>query len=506
METFKRITICSLFVAFIIDVLLILTLCIPDTQFSLPTNRMIIYPLVCCLGFSASAFILSKISFINDSTAKWQLKLLIVYLLGYSVLLYLCSTKLDCIPMPLRDHAIVRNQALYMAGLSDASDWEYFACHSNNTPPCVILSWILRLGNLLQMKNPVHLAFILNILQIDIAILCIYRLIIMFCQSDLKYALAWVGAGMMSVNLAAIGHTQSTYTDAMSLCFGILAFYIWCHIHKAQQNSKKVVLALFAGVCWGIGASIKMTVLISFFAVVCYVIFCSSIKKDFLYLLSAILAIAVIFACFAAYTNTLPCAELEAEYGYPKLIYWLAVGMKGDGSYLQNGEYILLLLRTQGLAARQNASLQYVADNIHEFGNIIHIIQKVKCNFAFGTFASESFVEICEEKNIFYEIFALEGEYFKRYAMAATSYFYSLLILFALGITSVIYRIHKTHAYNQLHVVTIFTTIGIMIYIMIFEANNRQLYNHIPWFVLGAIIGIESIITIFNHIIRLVRR
>lgn len=352
------------------------------------------------------------------------------------------------------------------------------------------------------MKNPVHLASMLNILQIDIAILCIYRLIIMFCRTDLKYALAWVGAGMMSVNLAAAGHTQSTYTDAMSLCFGILAFYVWCHIHKTQQTSKKIGFALLAGVCWGMGASIKMTVLISFFAVACYVIFCADIKKQLPYLLSAILAIAVILTSFEAYANTLPSKEMEAEYGFPKPIYWLAVGLKGDGSYTQSGEYLVLMYRTPGLEARRSVTWQYIAGNIHEFGNVYHIIEKAKFNFAFGTFGSEEFMGTPETENVLYEIFSFEGEYFKRYAMAATSYFYALLALSALGIAFVIYHIHKTHTYNQLHVVTIFTAIGIMIYIMIFEASNRQLYNHIPWFVLGAIIGIEGIVAVFNHIIR----
>lgn len=498
MASLKKITICSLFAIFIINILLILAICIPNTQFSLPTNRMIIYPLVCCFLFSASTFILSKACFINGNTLKQQQILLVIYLLGYSVLLYMGSTKLAC--LPIYDDAEIRNQALYMAGLSDVSDWAYFACFSNNTSPAVILSWILKLGKFFKMQNPVLLAFMFNILQIDIAILCIYRLTIMFCQSDLKYAMAWIGAGIMSMNLAAIGHTQSTYTDAMSLCFGILAFYIWCHVHEDQQKKKKIALALLAGVCWGVGASIKMTVLISFVAVICYILFCSSFKQHFLCLLSAILAVSAVFFFFEVYKNTLPCTNLESEYGYPTPLYWLAIGLKGDGSYIQNGEYILLLQRTPGLAAKQDATLQYIADNIHEFGNILHIIEKAKCNFAFGTFGSEEFTEIIEQPNLLNEIFTFEGEYFKRYAMAATSYFYSLLILLATGIVTVIYRIHKTHTYNQLHVVTIFTTIGIMIYIMIFEANNRQLYNHIPWFVLGALIGIEGIISFIKYV------
>ncbi len=494
----KRVFICLLFAIFGICVLLTLAVCIPDSQFSLPADRMVIYSLLCCSACLIFTYILGNIGFLSDKTYKQQQMLLFVCLLGYSVLLYLLSTRLGC--LPINDDKQVRDQALYIVGLSDVSDWGYFACYGNNTPPCILLSWILRLGMLLKMKNPVHLAFWCNILQIDVAAFCIWQLILMFCQSKWKYALAWTGVGILCANLAAIGHTQSTYTDAMSFMFGILAFYLWCHSQKTGHKKWEMMLAFFAGVCWGIGASIKMTAVISLLAVGCHVILSGGVRRHFRGLLSVVLAFSIIFVGFKCHINTLPCAELKAEYGFPPFTYFLAVGMKGDGSYIQNVEYIHLLLRTQGLEAREAATLQYIADNIHEFGNRFHILLKLKCNFAFGTFGSEEFTEIWEKTNILTDIFTMEGQYFKHYAMAATSYFYALLILLASGVFAVVYRILKLRDDNPLYVVTIFALMGIMLYVMLFEANNRQLYNHIPWFVLGAVIGIEGLITMFTSL------
>ena len=86
--------------------------------------------------------------------------------------------------------------------------------------------------------------------------------------------------------------------------------------------------------------------------------------------------------------------------------------------------------------------------------------------------------------------------------MAATSYFYSLLILYVFGILSAIWRLIKKDTCSPLQIVSIFSVIGLMIYVCIFEANNRQLYNHMPWFVLGAVGGLEGIVVLLNRIFR----
>ena len=85
--------------------------------------------------------------------------------------------------------------------------------------------------------------------------------------------------------------------------------------------------------------------------------------------------------------------------------------------------------------------------------------------------------------------------------MAATSYFYSLLFLLFAAVISVVCQIKKSRLNNPLYIVTIFTLFGIMVYVMVFEANNRQLYNHVPWFAIGAVIGVEGITSLLKNIV-----
>lgn len=493
-----------LLICFLINVLTILFVCIPNTQWSLPTNRMVIYPLVCVSAFSLLGFILNKLSFFTSPNPRMHFALLLIFLFIYSVILYWSSLKLYCIPKYDDDH--VRTHAMYLTGLSSSCNWDYLAMFPNNIPLALVLSAILQLGKLLGMKDPVHLAILFNVLQIDIAIFCVYHLILRFCNKTYKYAISWVSVCIFSVNLAALGHTQSTYTDAMTISLGVLGFYIWCHINHNQKLSTKIILSILSGAIWGLGSSLKITVLISFIAVIIYVFFCENIRENILSLFIILFTIITIFTGFQIYSKTLPSEALRDQRGMPKFSYFVAIGLKGNGSYIENGEYILLMNSIHGMDAKEEASIKYIKENFHEFFNIYHIKFKAICNFGFGCLGSEDFTEIPREKNLLYEICSIEGIYFKRFAMACTSYFYSILILLSLGIITSIRSIRKYTSYNKLEIVTYITILGIMIYVMTFEANNRQLYNHFAWFVLGATLGIETIISLLNKILVLLKR
>ncbi len=179
--------------------------------------------------------------------------------------------------------------------------------------------------------------------------------------------------------------------------------------------------------------------------------------------------------------------------------------MRADGGFAQNGEYVLMLQNASDLKMRKEVTFQYVADHIWEAWDMDHIISKARANFAFGTLGSQDFVEVSEKDSTLFEIFTFNGLHFKKYAMAATSYFYSLLILLGVAVAATVYRMKKGNVFNPLHVVTIFTLFGIMVYVMIFEANNRQLYNHVSWFVIGGTLGIESVLLAGKNVVTKIR-
>lgn len=79
--------------------------------------------------------------------------------------------------------------------------------------------------------------------------------------------------------------------------------------------------------------------------------------------------------------------------------------------------------------------------------------------------------------------------------MMMTAYMYTCYILIiACGVLMVV----KKQKVDFLSGVSLITLFGIMLYLMLFEANNRQLYNHLPWIVLAASSGLVEFLNLFR--------
>ena len=105
------------------------------------------------------------------------------------------------------------------------------------------------------------------------------------------------------------------------------------------------------------------------------------------------------------------------------------------------------------------------------------------------------FVHTLENDNILYRLMHYNGDYYWRYSMMMTAYMYTCYILIiACGVLMVV----KKQKVDFLSGVSLITLFGIMLYLMLFEANNRQLYNHLPWIVLAASSGLVEFLNLFR--------
>ncbi len=469
---------------FSIVIFLILLLCIPDTQNNLPPSRMVVLPLLWCLCITAAALSATRLE-----TSLSNHRCLYIILAGlYGLFLLILSLSSRAIPD--NDHAQVFQGALYFAGLSGDISWEYFARCYNNVFPTLVLSLFIRIGALLGIQTPYYFPVFMNVIQIMLVLYSLYKLSMRRKAFPCTFAL--LGFLLLFLVLPVAGHTQATYTDAMSIGFGIFGYYLFLSAEDKPGSLPQLLKYILSGICWGIGICVKATVAISLIALFLSLLITWDKKR--LLKSAGVLAIAcIIFFSANFYTKTLPCNDLRDSYGTPELSYWLGIGLKGNGGYVDNQDYSSTLNTIEGLENKENWSKKYILDNAYEFFHAEHLISKAKYNFANGDFGASNFMRETTRDNFIYQSLSTSGNYFWRYSMLNTSYFYFLLLMAAFGSLRLFF---STQNNSPEKIVPFLTVFGLVLYLMLFEANNRQLYNHIPWFILTAQTGISALLSI----------
>lgn len=467
------------FVVYGIAMILILGLSILETENHLPASKMIILPVIMFVTLYLFGLFLKRTETFLCEKSKF---LLPVFLVSYGLLIYGIGLSGRC--EPVHDQAAVYQGGLYFAGLSEEISWSYFARCNNNIMPAVILGFIFRIGALGGLVDPYYFAVFVNVLQVLVAMYCMFRL----SKERNGIVSAWLTVIMLGLFVPIIGHSKSLYTDGMSFCFGIVAFYLFFKNGKEKNKIRYALNIVLCGLVIGIGAATKMTVLITIIAILVFSLFEKN-KKLFLNTCIAFgIALSVIVLC-NHYTTTLPCEELRDSYGAPSVSYFMGIGMKGNGGYIDNQEYSIHLNTIYGMEEKEAWTRQYIKENAYEFLNRDHILQKLRYNFANGLLGCDIFVHTLEKDNLLYRLMHYEGDYYWRYSMIMTAYMYTCYIWIIVNAAIMVFKKQKVDSMRGVSLIALF---GIMLYLMLFEAHNRQMYNHLTWLVLAASSGLAE--------------
>ena len=408
---------------FAVELGLVLLICIPDTQNNLPAEKMILLPL---LWMAAVSCIFLGGVRIKGFLEKYHRFLfpafLVVYGAGLFALCVIDRTE------PVGDWGNVVYGAEYMAGLRDTMNWEYFAKWQNNTIPMLVIAQELKLGRLLGLSDPHWAGMFLNVIQVIITMMCTFFV----CRKAHKgsYAAGWLGMGMLAVTLPAVGQSRVLYTDSLSLCFGILGFVIWLKADEGEHKGALYWLKLSgAGIVWGIGCVLKLTVVICVIAVMLFVILFRRNRDIWKNLIMAAL-VAGMIGTAGTWADAWSDPELVESVGQTTVGYWIAVGLKGSGDWVSGEEYVNEMISLYGMEARKEYTRQFIRENAFEFVNLSHIAAKAKNNFASGLLGSSDFMYSEKAGSDFvWDWVSAYGAYFWRYCMICTSYFYFVLLM-----------------------------------------------------------------------------
>lgn len=437
--------------------------------------------------YGTGVFLAVVVVYIVLRKVEWLLKKIpdwCVYLWTLLFFVALTYVSIRVRNVPTADYEVVYDAVLaYLNG--QTVGWEYFSRWTNN----YFLFWLLvcggKLSLLLGIQDIFYVLVTFNALATSVAALCVYKIIAHY-EPDKKY-LQYFGAAMMIAFIPLWAGTQYMYSDSTSLLFGVAT--VLCCLKGKEKNP---IFFLLGGVTATIGLLIKPTVCI---CVISYLIieflFCyqkGEWKKYLIFFATA----ALLLGGFSVVKQRAPYHQYDAEYKVP-FQFWFALGLLKDGSFSENLDFAEASVAAPTYQEREKAANDVIKEEIGQLVTWDHIRDKALCNFGNGTFGCYLFQY---HGGLGYVLFNPFGQYGDISANISTVYFG--IILLCSGIAAVLMLVSGKN--NSALMMSLFAFFGLVVFLMLWEANNRQLYNQIPLLALMGSLSIDYVaeaITLF---------
>lgn len=476
---------------------LIITLSITSPQHNLFPWQMAAGTIAGTFFFLGAIWLWDRIPYerLKKSTTIYAALLIL-----YGLSLYIISCVGRNSPDSLVDYMQIWNAASELSEGRALTSGSYFLNYSNNIKPMLYLSVLFRIAKYLRFNDPLYFVLFWSVCQV--------------------LAAAW-GAGILSGNskeerkkyripilllfvctLPVWANVQAFYTDSMSFMMGVVTLALVRLGLEAVSSRKTFFIMILSGIVAGIGISIKVTVFIPLLAGLIVFCFCRPSLKNRSYIITFFLSTIASLALTDLWAGSYELWNMAKETSDPA-ISWVALGLRGEGNYYDNRDFASYIHSLPTKKTKTEYTLEYIWENRNEFQNISHLIQKIRCNFASGHFGTKDFTYYSiKEHNPIWEIFSPWGKYYWRTSQLCFCYIFSLYSCYMLGAFSSIYHLLKRKELSAIKAIADLSLLGIIIFLMIWEANNRQLYNQLPMIILGALINARQLISLKNSLKR----
>ncbi|MCM1536426.1 MAG: glycosyltransferase family 39 protein [Clostridium sp.] len=467
----------GIFEAFFLTALcLIVVISLMEVQYHIAWYKEAFVMAVWLVCLAVMGFVLKKLE-------KWMEKhekiLFPAFCFLWGILLYAFSCFIRNTPSQDYD-AVYTAAANYAAG--EEVEWWYFATWKNNYFLFLILGNFMKFGNLLGLRDPFYLILLFSAGMAVWGGICIYLLL---ADTNQSVMLRWTGLLLFVGFIPLWGGTQNFYTDTMSICFGIWACLL---VERALRKKGSGRNYLYAGLLWGVGYAIKATTAISMLAVLLILLTAMKWKEWLRIFLAVVIGFLIVSGGVECLWQLSPGHKMEDELAAP-LEYWLALGSAGDGSYLDNSEFADACIGTVGKEAKRELARTYIKEQ--ELFSPGHWKRKIRYNFATGLFGLIDFHDDPAGRG--YDFFNDWGTYGGYVAMLTTGYFFAILVLGAVSCCLVLRGIKRGQAPHMTELTAQLTIFGLILFLMMWEANNRQLYNHMPWLAMIGAFGLAGV-------------
>lgn len=436
---------------------------------------------ICVIALLAAGALWNKIdSLIGKRTPLYLLALAI-----FGVLLYITSLSRQGNENTLVDYTYVYRDAMNLATGGNPEYTDYFVTYSNNLKPMLLLSVWFRVATLLGI-TPFHLVLLRNVLLVLLVVWACGYLTEQNGDCRWRFPILLAFAFLLPLwDMVSV-----FYTDSMSFGLGILSLALLKKSGSAKTNRGKILWSVLAGLATVSAIAWKITAIIPLIAGAMILLW--QREKADRRVLVQYAAVAIVFGVgLQLWANTYEITKQAYVTANP-VISWVALGMKEDGSWTNNTELVEQMYTFSTKEEKQQYCLEYIRENKADFFNAEHLRKKASYNFANGNLGASAFLNV--ERNdgtLIWEMFSPWGSYYWRTSQICYCYLVSLYVLLWIGMIFSLRGVIRGQNPPSLLMICQLSFIGIVIFLMFWEASGRQLYNQMPGILLGGVLSID---------------
>lgn len=410
-----------------------------------------------------------------------------ILLVVYGVALYVVSCFLRS--NLLTDYENVYEAAKNLATGQEVTNWDYFSRWYNNVGCMLMLAMLFFLGSWLPASVDLYyFVLLVNVVHAMLVIACLYYLVgKLNTKHSFASQLMLLMVGVLWIPIWA--NTSIFYTDQLSFGVGVFAVTL---LVKGWNHRRWYLFMGAAGGLLAVGMILKVTVGTIAIAMLIIGGLLSLLWKNKEKIAVAVVIFGLVFGAFSLYCETMPYQEASYRLKIP-VEYWFAIGLGENGTYSGSEEFAIRCLTAENIDVRREIARKYIVDNISNLWDAEHLIGKVRQNFGCGDMGAAGYYLYRDEKNFFWNCFSQEGKYFWKYACVSTAFFFSLL--FIMGIGGVVQFVQKKELTRKdfLLLSAELAFWGQCLFLMLWEAQDKQLYNHSGWMMLSLIGALNSV-------------
>ena len=384
----------------------------------------------------------------------------------------------------------------------EKSDWDqiYFSTYPNNLLLAYIFSIIMKIAKFIGM-DPYFGLIVIGCLLVNISgiitalVLSDYSKNKVLALLSLCIFIPWVALSPWIV---------IPYSETYGIIFPILVLYLY--INLKQSNSPNYFRIFLIGFLSAVGFLIKSTVIIVPIAIIITEIFelFSNLPRDnktiTINIILLLCSVGLVFASFSFLKTSFGIDE-EKSFGPT---HYIMMGLNAENSGRYNEEDVNYSRSFLTKEERSEGNIQVTKErlaNYGVYGLIKHSVRKALVNFNDGSFAWEMegnfYKEILPDKNkplapILMKFYSSYGDYDNTTFKQITQALWLWVLIVSLGFV-INSAEHTQPIYISIDNVIYLIIIGLVFFVMLFEARARYLFIYAPIFIICAFIGLERI-------------